>query len=64
MVAFLFISLFFLLVLSAPVLTGLGFSAFLSLAFCSDFNLMVTAQRLLGGIDKFSLMSVPFFILA
>ena len=64
MVVFLFISLLLLLVLSAPVLTSLGFSAFMSLAFFSDINLMVSTQRLLGGIDKFSLMSVPFFILA
>lgn len=60
----LFVSLFALLLLAAPVLTALGFSAFMSLGTFTEANLMVTVQRLFGGIDKFSLMSVPFFILA
>ncbi|MDL2271494.1 TRAP transporter large permease [Desulfovibrio sp. OttesenSCG-928-I05] len=64
MVIMLFVSLFVLLLLAAPVVTALGFSAFMSLGTFTEANLMVTAQRLFGGIDKFSLMSVPFFILA
>ena len=64
MIVMLFVSLFVLLLLAAPVMAALGFSAFMSLGLFTEANLMVTAQRLFGGIDKFSLMSVPFFILA
>lgn len=63
MIATLFVSLFLLLILAVPVFVALGFSSLLSFSLFSDMNLMVIVQRMLGGIDKFSLMSVPFFIL-
>lgn len=63
MIATLFILLFLLLLLAVPVFAALSFSSLLSFSFFSDMNLMVIVQRMLGGIDKFSLMSVPFFIL-
>jgi C4-dicarboxylate transporter DctM subunit len=52
------------LLLAVPVYTALGFSSLLATGLFSNLNLMVIVQRMLGGIDKFSLMSVPFFILA
>ncbi len=63
MIVTLFVLLFLLLLLSVPVFVALSFSSLLSFSFFSDMNLMVIVQRMLGGIDKFSLMSVPFFIL-
>lgn len=64
MIIALFICLFLLLLLAVPVFVTLGFSSLISFSMFSDMNLMVIVQRMLGGIDKFSLMSVPFFILA
>jgi len=62
MVAFLFITLFVLLFLGVPVFVCLSLSALLTLALFTNTPLMVTAQRMLGGVDKFALMAVPFFI--
>lgn len=63
MVPFLFTTLFALLFLGVPVFVCLSLSALLTLALFTDAPLMITAQRLLGGVDKFALMAVPFFIL-
>lgn len=60
---FLLLIFFLLVVVGAPVFVALSFSSFATLLFFTDLPLMVVAQRMLGGIDKFSLMSVPFFIL-
>lgn len=63
MITFLFVILFVLLFLSSPVFVALSLSALMAFLVYSDANLMLICQRLVGGIDKFSLMSVPFFIL-
>lgn len=64
MIVTLFITLFVLLFLGAPVFVALSFSSLIALAGFTNYDLMVIVQRMFGGIDKFSLMSVPFFILA
>lgn len=64
MVAALFISLLILLVLGVPVFVSLGLSSLIAVAGFSDFPLMIIVQRMIGGVDKFSLMAIPFFILA
>lgn len=51
------------LVMGAPVFIALAFSSFISFAFFSDTTLSVLAQRMFSGIDKFSLLAIPFFIL-
>ncbi len=63
MTLFLLLVFFALVFIGAPVFVALSFSAFSALLFFTDLPLMVVTQRMLGGIDKFSLMSVPFFIL-
>ena len=63
MIVTLFIVLALLLLLTVPVFVALSFTSLISFSAFSDMNLMVIVQRMLGGIDKFSLMSVPFFIL-
>jgi C4-dicarboxylate transporter DctM subunit len=60
----LFVTLFAFIFLAVLVFAALGFAPLISIAFFRNLDLMVIAQRLMGGIDKFSLMSVPFFILA
>ncbi len=64
MVAVLFITLFVLLLMGAPVFVALGLSAVIALAGFSNLPLMGAAQRLINGVDKFSLLAVPFFIFA
>ncbi|GHV33422.1 C4-dicarboxylate ABC transporter permease [Synergistales bacterium] len=65
MILVLFVALFVFIFFAMPVFAALGFAPLISVAFFQpNLNLMVIAQRLFGGIDKFSLMSVPFFILA
>lgn len=64
MITLLFVSLFVFLLLGVPVFVALSLSSALSLLFCSNYELMVVVQRMVGGMDKFSLMAIPFFILA
>lgn len=64
MIATLFIVLFLLLFLGTPVFVALGLSAVVALVGFSDLPLIGVAQRLINGVDKFSLLAVPFFIFA
>ncbi|WP_134702827.1 TRAP transporter large permease [Ammoniphilus sp. YIM 78166] len=53
-----------LIALGVPIYIALGFSALLSLMLFSTIPLEVSVQRIFAGIDKFSLMAIPFFIFA
>ena len=64
MVPILIIGLLVLFASSTPIMVSLGLSGFLSLIFGSDIDCMVVIQRLVGGIDSFALMALPFFIFA
>lgn len=64
MVPILLICLLVLFVSSAPITVALGLSGFASLLLGSDIEPMVVIQRMVGGIDSFPLMALPFFILA
>jgi C4-dicarboxylate transporter, DctM subunit len=63
MTLFMLLFFFVLVFINAPVLIALSLSSLAALYFFTDLPLMVVTQRMFGGIDKFSLMSVPFFIL-
>ncbi|RFU70502.1 TRAP transporter large permease [Peribacillus saganii] len=56
--------LFAMLLFGVPIYISLIFSTFITLALFTDVNSMVAVQRVFGGIDKFVLMALPFFILA
>ena len=64
MIAATFISLLILLLLGTPVFVALAGSALIAIVGFTEFPLMIEVQRMFGGVDKFSLMAVPFFILA
>lgn len=64
MIAVLIILLLLFLMTSVPIFVALGLSAFLAVLFLSGTEPMVIVQRLFGGLDQFSLMALPFFILA
>ena len=60
----LFLILLVLLVSSLHVYVALAMSTAVALTFFTSMPLEVIPQRMFAGIDKFSLMAVPFFILA
>ena len=63
-IALVFVSLFVLLFMGAPIAIALGLPVLVALAFGSDLPLVVVAQKLQDNISAFPLMAVPFFILA
>ena len=59
LIFFLFI---FLLIFGTPIVFSLGIAATLTLM-AYDVPLALVAQRMYGGLDKFTIMAIPFFIL-
>lgn len=64
MTAILFVLFFLLLALGIPVFLSLTLSSTLVLELFTNISSEIVIQRLFSGVDKFSLMAVPFFILA
>lgn len=56
-------SLFLLLILRVPVAFSLGLSASFA-ALYMKIPLLIIAQKMVSGVNSFSLMAIPFFILA
>lgn len=55
-----------LLVLRAPIAVGIGLSAFVALLMTMSFGTatITVAQRMAAGLDRFTLLAIPFFILS
>ncbi len=65
MIAVLFGVLFLMLVLGVPIATCLGIAVCVAIAASGNLNLFpAVAQRMFTQADNFTLMAVPFFILA
>ena len=64
MILVLFIILMIMLALNLPVFLALTGSTALVMAGGTNLSLEIVLQRMFSGIDKFSLMAVPFFIFA
>lgn len=64
MTAFLFISLAVMLAASVPIFVALCGSVAATFVLFNDIDLMIILQRMFAGINKFSLMSIPLFVLA
>lgn len=64
MALFLMVLLLVLLFGSLPIFVALGAAVLISMLFFTSLDPMVLVQRMFGGIDKFALMSMPFFIFA
>ncbi len=64
MVFALFGILFLLLLISTPIFIALSGSVLATFALFNDIDLVIVIQRMFAGLNKFSLMSIPFFILA
>lgn len=60
----LFISLFVLLFLGVPVGFAIGGATLFSMAFFSNLNMVINSQYCYSGIFSFTVMAIPFFMLA
>jgi tripartite ATP-independent transporter DctM subunit len=63
-VAFLFASVFLLLITGMPVAIALGGSSLLFVLITGQVPDVVVVHRMVNGVDSFPLLAVPFFILA
>ena len=52
-----------LIVLGAPIVFALGVSAALTI-YLSDIPISIISQRMYAGLDSFTIMAIPFFVLA
>lgn len=60
----LFIVLFLLLLIGVPVGFAIGGATMISMALFSDLNMAINAQYSYSGIFSFTVMAIPFFMLA
>lgn len=60
----LFIVLFLMLAIGVPVGFAIGGATMISMYFCSNLNMVVNAQYCFSGINSFTVMTIPFFMLA
>lgn len=63
-IAVLFGSFIVLILLSVPIGYAVGISTLLALSFFTNIPLTLISQNAIAGVDSFSLMAIPFFILA
>lgn len=59
-------SFFFLLAIGVPISFAIGVSSFLTILLAIPFDsaIAVISQKMASGLDSFSLLAIPFFILA
>ena len=60
----LFVAFFLLVLIGVPIAIALGLSSMVALLFHSHVPVMVLVQKSFASIDTFTLMAIPFFILA
>lgn len=63
-VAILFIALFVLLLIGVPVGFAIGGATMIAMLTASDLNMAINAQYCYSGIFSFTVMAIPFFMLA
>lgn len=59
-----FILFFIMLILGVPIAFAMGIGSAIALFFGSDVSIMLVGHRLFSGVNSFSLMAIPFFMLA
>ena len=64
MIATLFILLFALMLVGVPVAVSLGTSTLVTALMYTNFDLMGVPSRVFDGLDQYTLMAIPMFILA
>ncbi len=63
MIAIVVVSLLVMIVLGVPICFAVALSGFFGLYFGTTLDLYIVVQRFISGINSFSLMAVPLFIL-
>jgi len=63
-IAFLFISLFALMLIGTPIAIALGLSSVTTILLFSDDSLASLAQKLFETMQHYTLLAIPFFILS
>lgn len=63
MIPIVVVSLIAMIILGVPICFAIGLSGFLGIYFGSNIDLFIVVQRFISGINSFSLMAVPLFIL-
>ncbi|MGL5936191.1 MAG: TRAP transporter large permease [Cetobacterium sp.] len=65
-IAVLFVSFFLLLAIGTPISVGIGLASFLTILINLPFDVAViaSAQKMITGMDSFTLLAIPFFILS
>jgi len=64
MTVVLIVAFLILLLIGVPVAIAMGLAALIALLFGSDVPLIILVQKAFTSIDTFTLMAIPFFILA
>ncbi len=64
MISILFVAMFVLIIIGAPIAIALGGSSMLWVYLTQDIPDFAIIHRMVNGIDSFPLLAVPFFILA
>ena len=64
MTAFLLITAAILLLLAVPIGVSLGAASFLTIIAGGVFKTMIVTQKIMDGVNKFSLLAIPMFTLA
>ena len=60
----LFFSFALFVILGVPIAVALGLAGLVAMTFFGHVPLMVAVQKVFSGVDSFTLMAIPFFILA
>ena len=63
-IATLFILLFALMLIGVPVAVSLGATTLITSFLFTDMDLMGISSKIFDGLNKYTLMAVPMFILA
>ena len=64
MIGIIFLALAFLLIIGVPVAFAIGISCLIQLLVNGSIPLTIIPQRLYIGMDSFTLMAIPFFMMA
>ena len=63
-IATLFILLFALMLIGVPVAVSLGATTLITSFLFTDMDLMGISSKIFDGLNKYTLMAIPMFILA
>ena len=60
----LFSSLFILIIIGVPVGYAIGGATMIAMYYCTNLDMVITAQYSYSGVNSFTILAIPFFMLA